>query len=115
MSFYVETPFQQPLGGSESALCYLAIALAQEGCEVFLLSNTPLEGTFRGVHCLNHQRAIASGFLQKQPLDVAIVLNSIQVIDDYRAQLADHVPYGYGSHLMWISRHVPLAAKTNSQ
>jgi len=101
MSFNVETPFQQPLGGSESALCYLAITLAQEGCEVFLLSNTPLEGTFRGVHCLNHQRAIANGFLRQQPLDLAIVLNSVQVIYDYRAQLANNVPLW-----LWITLDV---------
>ena len=32
----IETPYRQPLGGSQSALCYLAVALAATGHEVWL-------------------------------------------------------------------------------
>ena len=36
--FQTATPYEQPLGGSESALCYLAEALAARGERVSLLT-----------------------------------------------------------------------------
>ena len=46
-----DTPYARPLGGSQSALCYLAERLAGLGHEVGLLNNTRTPGVVRGVHC----------------------------------------------------------------
>ena len=66
------TPYEQPLGGSESALCYLAEALAGKGHEVFLLSSTPAPEVSRGVPCLPLTPAMLG---QLPALDAFIVQN----------------------------------------
>lgn len=53
MDFNTNTPFEIPLGGTESAICYLAIELANRGHQVSLYSHTSHPGFFRGVHCHN--------------------------------------------------------------
>lgn len=50
--YVIETVYQKPLGGSISALCYLAEELAKQGQEVFLLNRTTTPGLSRGVTCL---------------------------------------------------------------
>lgn len=47
-----ETPRRQPLGGSQSALCYLAEALAAAGLAVTMVNGTRAAVTVRGVRCL---------------------------------------------------------------
>lgn len=47
--YNVESVYQIPLGGSQSALCYLAEALAKQGHDVFLVNNTLKVGIFSGV------------------------------------------------------------------
>jgi glycosyltransferase involved in cell wall biosynthesis len=42
---------ERPLGGMQSALCYLAVALAHRGHEVSLLNNTSTPGNYGGVNC----------------------------------------------------------------
>jgi len=46
------TPRQRPLGGSQSALCYLAEALAAAGHAVTVVNGTPAAVTVSGVRCL---------------------------------------------------------------
>jgi tetratricopeptide (TPR) repeat protein/glycosyltransferase involved in cell wall biosynthesis len=70
--FRTETPYEQPLGGSESALCYLAEALAGQGQEVFLLNAGGATGISRGVPCLPLTPA---GLRQLPALDVFVVQN----------------------------------------
>ena len=70
--YEIETPYRQPLGGSQSALCYLAVALAAIGHEVWLYNNTSKPGVYRGVHCFsltNLSKDLLKNF------DAAIVLN----------------------------------------
>ena len=50
--YVIETVYQKPLGGSSSALCYLAEELAKQGQEVVLLNRTTTPGMSRGVMCL---------------------------------------------------------------
>jgi len=70
--YKVESAYQMALGGSESALCYLAEALAQQGQEVFLVNHTSAPGISRGVMCLPFE-AVPVQLLQS--LDALIVLN----------------------------------------
>ncbi len=51
--FNIDTPYRQPLGGSQSALCYLAEELARAGHEVALLNRTTAPGMVRGVTCVS--------------------------------------------------------------
>jgi glycosyltransferase involved in cell wall biosynthesis len=82
--FTVETPYQRPLGGSESALCYLAEALAQQGHEVFLLNANPTPALCRGVRCL----PLSADSLQEvHPLDALIVQNLAGKGQELRALL----------------------------
>ncbi len=66
------TAYERPLGGSESALCYLAEALAARGHEVFLLSSTPAPEVSRGVPCLPLTPAMLG---QLPALDAFVVQN----------------------------------------
>ncbi|MBW4551318.1 MAG: glycosyltransferase [Aphanocapsa sp. GSE-SYN-MK-11-07L] len=51
--YQVESAYQQPLGGSQSALCYLTEALARLGHDVFLLTASERVNLSRGVICLS--------------------------------------------------------------
>ena len=62
-----------PMGGAQSAACYLARRLAREGHEVYLISSVSWPGTFDGVTCLPWQQADAAR-LQALRLDVMICL-----------------------------------------
>jgi glycosyltransferase involved in cell wall biosynthesis len=48
-----QTPRDMPLGGSQSALCYLSEALALRGLDVTIVTGTSTPGLVRGVLCLN--------------------------------------------------------------
>jgi glycosyltransferase involved in cell wall biosynthesis len=71
-AFSVESAYQVPLGGSESALCYLAEALAQQGHEVFLLNAGQGLVHARGVDCLAAHPEVVK---MLQPLDALVVQN----------------------------------------
>lgn len=47
--YTIDTPYRRPLGGSQSALCYLAEELARLGHEVWLLNGIPAAMVSRGV------------------------------------------------------------------
>jgi glycosyltransferase involved in cell wall biosynthesis len=49
--FHVQSVDAAPLGGSQSAACYLARALARSGHEVSFYSHTTAPGTYDGVDC----------------------------------------------------------------
>lgn len=69
----VATPLERPLGGSQSALCYLGAALAQRGHQVTLLSGTKQPRTVRGVACHSCQNVPPA--LLRHECDVLVVLN----------------------------------------
>ena len=50
----VATPMERPLGGSQSALCYLASALARRGHAVATLTATKNPRVVNGIRCLSN-------------------------------------------------------------
>jgi glycosyltransferase involved in cell wall biosynthesis len=72
LEFGIESAYRIPLGGSESALCYLAEALAQKQNEVFLLNNSSAPGFSRGVRCLRAESQVLKSL---EPLDALVVQN----------------------------------------
>lgn len=53
LDFHVQTVDSVPMGGSESAACYLARSLARLGHDVFLISGLSVPGVYDGVTCLS--------------------------------------------------------------
>lgn len=51
--FHAQSVETMPLGGSQSAACYLAQALARSGHAVFFFTMTSAPGTYEGVVCLS--------------------------------------------------------------
>lgn len=71
-AYTADTPYQRPLGGSQSALCYLAEALAAQGCDVSLINGTQEPTRVRGVSAQAMDVA-SGGWLQG--CDAVVVLN----------------------------------------
>jgi predicted O-linked N-acetylglucosamine transferase (SPINDLY family) len=69
----VATPCERPLGGSQSALCYLAVALARRGHQVTVLSDTSRPRDVHGVRCLSCRQVPPA--LWTQACDVVVALN----------------------------------------
>jgi glycosyltransferase involved in cell wall biosynthesis len=72
LDYIADTPYQQPLGGSQSAVCYLAVELARLGHEIAVLNATTRPGTYRGVQFL-HLARVPRDFLPR--FDVVVLLN----------------------------------------
>jgi glycosyltransferase involved in cell wall biosynthesis/Tfp pilus assembly protein PilF len=93
-AFTTDTPYQEPLGGSESALCYLAEALSQQGHEVFLLNQGMVPAVCRGVSCL----PLSEGSIgQLGRLDAFIVQNFAGKGRELRTLLSAHTPLVFWS------------------
>ena len=73
-----ETPWERPLGGTQSGACYLMTALASSGHDVSLLNNTRSVGRYRGVQCVplvTETEPLKELFAFLAP-DVVVVLSS---------------------------------------
>jgi len=70
--YRVDTPERRPLGGSQSALCYLARALAKAGHEVRTVTMTREPARIDGVDCLSARQG---GYALFGGADAVIVLN----------------------------------------
>lgn len=91
--YQIDSPYQIPLGGSQSALCYLAAALAKLGHEVFLLNGIRKKTKSRGVICLPWHQVFAPNSLDQSVIkswDVLIVLNQAGAGIKLRQILAKH-------------------------
>jgi glycosyltransferase involved in cell wall biosynthesis len=91
MDYTAESPYLIPLGGSQSALCYLTAALAERGHAVTLLNNTSTPGLFRGVECLTLPEEPEELFLNRT-FDAVISLNSLLPMSTIRPHLPPNTP-----------------------
>lgn len=90
LDYTIDTPYERPLGGSQSGMCYLAESLADLGHEVWLLNSRTETVRSRGVMVgsFETQAVNLSGF------DVAVVLNGIHTSQAVRLrELAGPEPF----------------------
>jgi glycosyltransferase involved in cell wall biosynthesis len=73
--YNVDAPTTGPLGGSQSAMCYLSVALARDGHDVTVMTGTKRPAIVSGVECIN--ASLCSGaFFRARKFDAVIILNS---------------------------------------
>ena len=73
--YNVASPTVIPLGGSQSALCYLAIKLAKLGHEITVVTGTSKPGVVLGVQCINPS-SLSRQFFADSAFDAVVALNS---------------------------------------
>ena len=74
MQYTTDTPYERPLGGSQSALCYLSEELVRRGHSVTVLNGATSETESNGVRIANMSALSLPGF--SAHFDVGIVLNA---------------------------------------
>jgi tetratricopeptide (TPR) repeat protein/glycosyltransferase involved in cell wall biosynthesis len=102
-----ETPRRQPLGGSQSALCYLGEALAAAGHVITLINGVRAVVTVRGVRCL----PVASvTFEDLRAFDVVVILNGCdrELLRRLRAE-----PDGARKLILWTQHAADQPAVAN--
>ena len=99
--YTVDTPYERPLGGSQSALCYLAAELARLGHSVTVINGTTTELESRGVKLRNLETFGAPGF--SDLFDVAIVLN-LACGHNLRRDLNVKIPLIFGTSMHMTKR-----------
>jgi len=101
--YRVDTPDERPLGGSQSALCYLARALARLGHEVRTVTMTRSPGRIDGVDCLSAE----GGYGLFAGAEAVIVLNDPdpQVAEALRAVVGAKTPL-----VLWTQHDVDQPA-----
>ncbi|CAN7430060.1 glycosyltransferase family 4 protein [Caballeronia sp. LjRoot34] len=87
IEFDVATPLVQPLGGTESCVCYLAQALAMRGHSVHLLSHNKNPGVRAGCVCLNILDHLSSAFFAAQQFDAVILVNLLEHVPILRTSI----------------------------
>jgi len=89
-----ETPYVQPLGGMQSAVCYLSEALAQCGDEVFLLTRGGRAQVSRGVYCfpISVDQEVLRHSLRATQADVCVVVGASSVATQIRPLLPSKTP-----------------------
>jgi glycosyltransferase involved in cell wall biosynthesis len=74
LAYHADTPLHAPLGGSESALCYLALELADRGHTVSIVTAHPETRTVKGVTGYPDTE-LAQGLLQRLQPEAVILCN----------------------------------------
>lgn len=100
LKFDVTTPDTQPLGGSESCICYLARQLAQNGHDVVLIARLPsAASTLKSVRHFSLDMVKDKEFFDREKFDAIIACNAPIACPHLRAMspsslilLWDHVP-----------------------
>src|SRR5262245_16883200 len=100
----VATPWERPIGGSQSALCYLSSTLASRGHRVTLLNHTRRPRTVRGVECWSLANLPAN--VVSSQTDALIVLNGPAELGvSLRQQLPGETPL-----VLWTQHNVDQPA-----
>jgi glycosyltransferase involved in cell wall biosynthesis len=94
--YNVHTPYETPLGGSQSALCYLASHLAASDHQIWLINNGTAQGEIDGVEHLNF-RKVSAGHLNSLGLDACIVMNDSRIGGAVRDLVGTRVPI-----VLWV-------------
>jgi glycosyltransferase involved in cell wall biosynthesis len=94
--YNVRSPFEGPLGGSQSAVCYLAAHLAASGQSVWLINNGSARGTIDGVEHLG-LAAVTAEEIGALGLDSCIVMNDSRVGAAVRDLVGSGVPI-----VLWV-------------
>jgi len=68
------SPLERPIGGTQSAICYLTPELAALGHEVTLINNVSRPGIYAGVRCPGLAGSLTADYLNQ--FDVVIGINS---------------------------------------
>jgi glycosyltransferase involved in cell wall biosynthesis len=84
--YHALTPDSSPMGGAQSALCYLTRALVQRGHDVFQATRVRVPGDYGGVHCLNLDTAGLDG-LRALKLDACVCVMSAGMGVEFRQAL----------------------------
>jgi glycosyltransferase involved in cell wall biosynthesis len=82
--YNIDSPYQRPMGGSQSALCYLAEELAKRGHEVSLFNATSQVSIARGVTCAPAEKVSAATWKDQ---DFVVVQNFADSAADLRPLL----------------------------
>lgn len=90
-NYNINSPWEVPLGGTQSAICYLAAALAESGQDVFLCNQTAQRVASRGVECIPLTEIFQGSTFSDLKLDAIIVSNSGQNGRVLRDLLGDKV------------------------
>jgi glycosyltransferase involved in cell wall biosynthesis len=95
--YSVRTPYDAPLGGSQSALCYLATHLAAADHQIWLINNGTALGMIDGVEHLNLSQ-VRAGQIDKLRLDACIVVNDSRIGGAVQDLVGPRVPIALWVH-----------------
>lgn len=74
-SYVVESAWAEPMGGTESGLCYLSAELVQQGHDVFLINRCETAQISRGVTCIPLSQALEPEVYGRIAPDAVVLVN----------------------------------------
>jgi glycosyltransferase involved in cell wall biosynthesis len=97
--FDVSTPEREALGGTESCIAYLAVALAGSHSVTLMVPNVAA-GVVRSVRHVDLTRTVAATFFEHERFDVIVVVNSVETASLLRA-------FSPASRVVFWNHHAP--------
>ena len=85
-----ETPFCKPLGGTQSAVCYLMMAMQKQGHEIFLINNTKIRDCIRNIYCIPFSNNLGDlrDIFRKINVDFLIIISAPSLAKSLRPILS---------------------------
>lgn len=96
--YSVDSAWTQPMGGTQSGVCYLAAQLASMGHTVFLLNHTAEERVEHGVRGLPIEHYFSQNEMSSLHLDAVVVVNSARNGLAVRRLVGKNVPVILWAH-----------------